>query len=395
MEVRESEHLNEEDECVSPVKLPARRTLQPVRLTGNRLDSTVLVHKRGKERTKKKKPTLLKRIILRERTERRRRAGLETSAAALLAGLAVKEQGSAEGRVKQGEGEAVQTAGEGDPAAVQASVVPAQVAETAKFVVASGSVVKQSAAPPEQGEAASQRCASEPTAQSAAAAATQRTLPTLIQKLNVMVKQEPVSPASSQVNSSSPPGSAQKTAVKMKESVLPTSSQSVTPETKGAWGSTAHSIRMPSVKMKLESVSPASPENASLETKPLASSTPDSAHNVTVEVQQEVIPKEDDKPLVLPAITLSDKDSKSADGGDSDGDSPPSRGPDYTPCVTVDPKVLIHSRKFREYCQQTLSPDIDESARLLLQDLTRFQDRLYNRDPIKARSRRRLVFGPA
>ena len=87
------------------------------------------------------------------------------------------------------------------------------------------------------------------------------------------------------------------------------------------------------------------------------------------------------------------KDSKRTDEGDSDDDAPPSRGPDYTPCITVDPKVLIHSRKFREYCQQTLSPDIDESARLLLQDLTRFQDRLYHRDPIKARSRRRLVFG--
>ncbi|KAF0296465.1 Selenocysteine insertion sequence-binding protein 2-like [Amphibalanus amphitrite] len=68
-----------------------RRLVKPVRAIGNRLDSSVLVHKRGKERTKKKKPSLLKRVILRERAERRRRAGLEAAASALFAGLSVRE----------------------------------------------------------------------------------------------------------------------------------------------------------------------------------------------------------------------------------------------------------------------------------------------------------------
>jgi len=80
-------------------------------------------------------------------------------------------------------------------------------------------------------------------------------------------------------------------------------------------------------------------------------------------------------------------------GPDSDEDAPPSRGPAYQPTLSVDSKLLIHSRQFREYCRQMLSPEIDEAAQALLQDLTRFQDRLYSRDPIKARARRRLVVG--
>ncbi|XP_026858723.2 selenocysteine insertion sequence-binding protein 2 isoform X1 [Electrophorus electricus] len=53
----------------------------------------------------------------------------------------------------------------------------------------------------------------------------------------------------------------------------------------------------------------------------------------------------------------------------------------------------IHSRKFRDYCSQMLSKDVDECVTTLLKELVRFQDRLYQKDPMKARMRRRLVMG--
>ncbi|KAL2092814.1 hypothetical protein ACEWY4_012612 [Coilia grayii] len=53
----------------------------------------------------------------------------------------------------------------------------------------------------------------------------------------------------------------------------------------------------------------------------------------------------------------------------------------------------IHSRKFRDYCNQVLSKDLDECASALLKELCRFQDRLYQKDPRKARMKRRLVMG--
>uniref|UniRef100_A0A8D0A4Y2 SECIS binding protein 2 like n=1 Tax=Sander lucioperca TaxID=283035 RepID=A0A8D0A4Y2_SANLU len=53
----------------------------------------------------------------------------------------------------------------------------------------------------------------------------------------------------------------------------------------------------------------------------------------------------------------------------------------------------IHSRRFREYCNQVLSKEIDESVTMLLQELVRFQERVYQKDPTKAKSKRRLVMG--
>ncbi|XP_035274957.1 selenocysteine insertion sequence-binding protein 2-like [Anguilla anguilla] len=53
----------------------------------------------------------------------------------------------------------------------------------------------------------------------------------------------------------------------------------------------------------------------------------------------------------------------------------------------------IHSRRFREYCNQVLNKEIDESVTLLLQELVRFQERIYQKDPSKAKSKRRLVMG--
>ncbi|CAB4028367.1 Hypothetical predicted protein [Paramuricea clavata] len=62
----------------------------------------------------------------------------------------------------------------------------------------------------------------------------------------------------------------------------------------------------------------------------------------------------------------------------------------------IDPgevKKSIHSRKFREYCDQDLDYDINGVVITLLKELIRFQDRLYHKDPIKAKARRRFVCG--
>ncbi|XP_025019913.1 selenocysteine insertion sequence-binding protein 2-like isoform X2 [Python bivittatus] len=53
----------------------------------------------------------------------------------------------------------------------------------------------------------------------------------------------------------------------------------------------------------------------------------------------------------------------------------------------------IHSKRFREYCNQVLSKEIDECVTLLLQELVSFQERIYLKDPIKAKAKRRLVMG--
>ena len=45
------------------------------------------------------------------------------------------------------------------------------------------------------------------------------------------------------------------------------------------------------------------------------------------------------------------------------------------------------------YCNQVLDKEIDNCCMFLLQELVRFQDRLYHKDPTKAKSRRRIVLG--
>uniref|UniRef100_A0A1A7Y0L4 SECIS binding protein 2 n=2 Tax=Iconisemion striatum TaxID=60296 RepID=A0A1A7Y0L4_9TELE len=65
--------------------------------------------------------------------------------------------------------------------------------------------------------------------------------------------------------------------------------------------------------------------------------------------------------------------------------TPPELHPDSLP--------KIHSRKFRDYCSQMLSKDLDECVTSLLKELVRFQDRLYQKDPMKARMKRRIVMG--
>ncbi|XP_035224716.1 uncharacterized protein LOC118197330 [Stegodyphus dumicola] len=56
-------------------------------------------------------------------------------------------------------------------------------------------------------------------------------------------------------------------------------------------------------------------------------------------------------------------------------------------------KIVIHTRNFREYCDHLISKDIDDTVHVLLEDLVRFQDRMHQKDPVKARMKRRLVFG--
>ncbi|XP_075455986.1 selenocysteine insertion sequence-binding protein 2 isoform X2 [Ascaphus truei] len=53
----------------------------------------------------------------------------------------------------------------------------------------------------------------------------------------------------------------------------------------------------------------------------------------------------------------------------------------------------IHSRRFREYCSQVLSKEVDSCVTELLKELVRFQDRLHQKDPVKAKTKRRLVMG--
>ena len=335
MEGQEPQLSGEE---VSPSqRAVTRRLVRPVRVIGNRLDSSVLVHKRGKERTKKKKPSLLKRVILQERAERRRRAGLESAAAALFAGLSVKEPvvvlGGQAASVKEDTGEDVRTAPE-----------VKQDAETQKL----DSDVKQ------------ERAAV--TEQSVSSGVDQLPSP---QKQYVILKREPSTPSSqvsaSEIKQSTPAQEpVQKVVPKIKQEVIsPTSSQNVSHEAKPAASPAVGSTQVTSVSVKQESESAASTVYDTLKAKPSEGPVPNSAAS-------QYASQNDKKPDIPPASTAPDTDPKSTTEGDDD-DEPPCRGPDYTPCVTVDPKLLIHSRKFREYCQQTLSSDIDDSARLLLQ----------------------------
>uniref|UniRef100_A0A3P8VKX1 SECIS binding protein 2 n=1 Tax=Cynoglossus semilaevis TaxID=244447 RepID=A0A3P8VKX1_CYNSE len=56
-------------------------------------------------------------------------------------------------------------------------------------------------------------------------------------------------------------------------------------------------------------------------------------------------------------------------------------------------KVKIHSRRFRDYCSQMLSRDVDDCVTTLLKEVVRFQGRLYQKDPMKAHMKRRIVMG--
>ncbi|CAG2170583.1 unnamed protein product, partial [Oppiella nova] len=56
-------------------------------------------------------------------------------------------------------------------------------------------------------------------------------------------------------------------------------------------------------------------------------------------------------------------------------------------------KKLLHTKAYREYCCQRLTQSIDQLVVNLLSDLVLFQDRMFSKDPIKAKTRKRLTFG--
>ncbi|XP_075067230.1 selenocysteine insertion sequence-binding protein 2 isoform X2 [Mixophyes fleayi] len=75
---------------------------------------------------------------------------------------------------------------------------------------------------------------------------------------------------------------------------------------------------------------------------------------------------------------------------------PTSDLPDVTEVAVPHPSSNLpkfHSRRFREYCSQVLSKEVDSCVTDLLKELVRFQDRLYLKDPVKAKAKRRLVMG--
>ncbi|XP_045877996.1 selenocysteine insertion sequence-binding protein 2 isoform X1 [Meles meles] len=94
----------------------------------------------------------------------------------------------------------------------------------------------------------------------------------------------------------------------------------------------------------------------------------------------------------------SDVSSFSAPALEGEPEGPPSaelqkevEGCHLVPSGTGGPK--IHSRRFRDYCSQMLSKEVDACVTELLKELVRFQDRTYQKDPVKAKTKRRLVLG--
>lgn len=55
--------------------------------------------------------------------------------------------------------------------------------------------------------------------------------------------------------------------------------------------------------------------------------------------------------------------------------------------------ILSHVFWTFRYCNQVLSKEIDECVTLLLQELVSFQEQIYQKDPMRAKAKRRLVMG--
>lgn len=62
-------------------------------------------------------------------------------------------------------------------------------------------------------------------------------------------------------------------------------------------------------------------------------------------------------------------------------------------CTNVASQLKIHSRKFRDYCDHCLLPEIFTSTKALLEDIVKFHDRQFARSPLKATAKRRHVTG--
>uniref|UniRef100_A0A2K5Y1D2 SECIS binding protein 2 n=1 Tax=Mandrillus leucophaeus TaxID=9568 RepID=A0A2K5Y1D2_MANLE len=92
-----------------------------------------------------------------------------------------------------------------------------------------------------------------------------------------------------------------------------------------------------------------------------------------------------DEPISTPAI---EGKSEEPPGTELQRDTEASH---FAPNHATFPK--IHSRRFRDYCSQMLSKEVDACVTDLLKELVRFQDRMYQKDPVKAKTKRRLVLG--
>ncbi|XP_013879682.1 selenocysteine insertion sequence-binding protein 2 [Austrofundulus limnaeus] len=102
---------------------------------------------------------------------------------------------------------------------------------------------------------------------------------------------------------------------------------------------------------------------------------------------------EDDAQLCVTNSVVEEEEEEKEDG-DEETDKDESVQPEVTSAeLQQAPVPKIHSRKFRDYCSQVLSKDLDECVTSLLKELVRFQDRLYQKDPMKARMKRRIVMG--
>ncbi|XP_067012843.2 uncharacterized protein Sbp2 [Anabrus simplex] len=53
----------------------------------------------------------------------------------------------------------------------------------------------------------------------------------------------------------------------------------------------------------------------------------------------------------------------------------------------------IHSRRFREYCDHSVTVELNTAVEALLRDIVKFHDAQYHRNPVKANARRRHVTG--
>jgi len=55
--------------------------------------------------------------------------------------------------------------------------------------------------------------------------------------------------------------------------------------------------------------------------------------------------------------------------------------------------IPLHSRNFRKYCNHFITQEIKQLTRLILQDLMKFQENKFQKNPVKAKANKRYVVG--
>lgn len=95
------------------------------------------------------------------------------------------------------------------------------------------------------------------------------------------------------------------------------------------------------------------------------------------------------KTLILEEVSIESRSP--ATSNDSNFPSLQNAITDKVQLVTILP--TLHSRKFREYCDNIRSKELDEAVANLLKVIYGFQDRHYQKDPIRAHAKRRFVLG--